>query len=42
MKLQRIYDGKMTSKYDTALNRYNTRLKDEDAEKAVKAIFEKK
>ena len=31
----------MTSKYDTALNLYNTRLKDEDAEKAVKAILEK-
>lgn len=41
MKLQRIDDGKMTSKYDTALNLYNTRLKDEDAEKAVKAILEK-
>ena len=41
MKLQRIDDEKMTSKYDTALNLYNTRLKDEDAEKAVKAILEK-
>ena len=41
MKLQRIDDGKMTSKYDTALNLYNTRLKDEDAGKAVKAILEK-
>lgn len=41
MKLQRIDDGKMTSKYDTALNLYNTRLKDEDAEKAVKAILQK-
>ena len=41
MKLERIDDGKMTSKYDTALNLYNTRLKDEDAEKAVKAILEK-
>ena len=41
MKLQRIDDGKMTSKYDTALNLYNTRLKDEDDEKAVKAILEK-
>ena len=41
MKLQRIDDGKMTPKYDTALNLYNTRLKDEDAEKAVKAILEK-
>ena len=41
MKLQRIDDGKMTSKYDTALNLYNTRLKDEDADKAVKAILEK-
>ena len=41
MKLQRVDDGKMTSKYDTALNLYNTRLKDEDAEKAVKAILEK-